>query len=214
MGNKKQVEEAAAPIEAPSTDKVETPTPQSVKETQDGQETARQEPSDSNVLTAGDLIDVNETKTFELKNGKTVTFKKLGYEDYITLTQEVIAEGLLYLGKDPKDGEAAQTYLASIANTVHETEFTLNVARQLLIWSATNPQFTNSEVVAGISKIDVNRLGPADLLDLYFAILDFSGINQEAAREAADADYRYRFNPVIFRLSRRDRRNRRAAQLP
>ena len=189
MAEDKQVEEAAAaPIEAPSTDKVETPTPQSVKETQDGQETARQEPSDSNVLTAGDLIDVNETKTFELKNGKTVTFKKLGYEDYITLTQEVIAEGLLYLGKDPKDGEAAQTYLASIANTVHETEFTLNVARQLLIWSATNPQFTNSEVVAGVSKIDVNRLGPADLLDLYFAILDFSGINQEAAREAADAD--------------------------
>ena len=189
MAEDKQVEEAvAAPIEAPSTDKVETPTPQSVKETQDGQKTARREPSDSNVLTAGDLIDVNETKTFELKNGKTVTFKKLGYEDYITLTQEVIAEGLLYLGKDPKDGEAAQTYLASIANTVHETEFTLNVARQLLIWSATNPQFTNSEVVAGISKIDVNRLGPADLLDLYFAILDFSGINQEAAREAADAN--------------------------
>ena len=189
MAEDKQVEEAVeAPIEAPSTDKVETPTPQSVKETQDGQETARREPSDSNVLTASDLIDVNETKTFELKNGKTVTFKKLGYEDYITLTQEVIAEGLLYLGKDPKDGEAAQTYLASIANTVHETEFTLNVARQLLIWSATNPQFTNSEVVAGVSKIDVNRLGPADLLDLYFAILDFSGINQEAAKEASNAD--------------------------
>ena len=189
MAEDKQVEEAvAAPIEAPSTVKVEGPTPQSIEETQDGQETARREPSDSNVLTASDLIDVNETKTFELKNGKTVTFKKLGYEDYITLTQEVIAEGLLYLGKDPKDGEAAQTYLASIANTVHETEFTLNVARQLLIWSATNPQFTNSEVVAGVSKIDVNRLGPADLLDLYFAILDFSGINQEAAKEASNAD--------------------------
>ena len=100
MAKEKQVEEAvAAPIEAPSTDKVETPESQSIKEEQDGQETARREPSDPNVLTAGDLIDVNETKTFELKNGKTVTFKKLGYEDYITLTQEVIAEGFAISGQ-------------------------------------------------------------------------------------------------------------------
>ena len=152
-------------------------------------------PAEANVLTADDLIDVNETITFELKSGKTVTLKKLGYQDYIRLTQEVLAEGLLYMGKDQKDAKAAEAYLASIANTVRETEFTLNVARQLLIWSATNPQFTNDEVAAGeglinksFSKIDVNRLGPDDLLDLYFAILEFSGIKQEAVEEDSNAD--------------------------
>ena len=82
------------------------------EETPDGQETARQEPAEANVLTADDLIDVDETITFELKRGKTVTLKKLGYEDYIRLTQEVIAEGLLSLGKDPKDDKEAQAYLA------------------------------------------------------------------------------------------------------